>query len=383
MKKARKSGQKTNGTAKNVFTRRKFRLSRLILPAAVVLVLAAVVLLAVLLEGGGDGEPSGSGDSSSTQPSSSETTAATETESEAEESGAWVIEGENAYYQDSSGEFYTGAHTIDGTEYVFSDDGALQDGWVTVDNIRYHFAGGVLSKGTVVIDGITRYINADGTMFVGWYDNPNTGNRYYYDFETGASYKGWQEIDGKTYYFRADGTMARNEMVDGIALGADGAAAGDPGNTTTPPSTTAPPSTRPPVQPDPTVSAELGAELDNILATYGSSPRNIYDYVHDHFTYKWAAEGSIAENAQHMLDYGTGSCYNFASLTYLLFRRAGYDAYYVTGKGWQPGDYHCWVLAYFDGGWYYVDSLYVRSAKLTAEQLEAKGYEWDKSAYPS
>ena len=84
-----------------------------------------------------------------------------------------------------------------------------------------------------------------------------------------------------------------------------------------------------------------------------------------------------------MLDYGTGSCYNFAALTYLLFQRAGYDVYYVTGKGWQPGDYHCWILANFDGGWYYVDSLYVRSAKLTAAELTAKGYEWDKSELPS
>ena len=81
--------------------------------------------------------------------------------------------------------------------------------------------------------------------------------------------------------------------------------------------------------------------------------------------------------------YTSGSCYNFAALTYLLFQRAGYDVYYVTGLGWQHGTYHCWILANFDGGWYYVDSLYVRSAKLTADELTKKGYKWDQNAFPS
>mgnify|MGYP002545873570 CR=1 FL=1 len=128
---------------------------------------------------------------------------------------------------------------------------------------------------------------------------------------------------------------------------------------------------------------ELEQRLDEILNQYGRTPKNIYDYVHDHYTYKWAAEKSLEENALHLLDYGTGSCYNFASLTYLLFQRAGYDVYYVTGLGWQHGTYHCWILANFDGGWYYVDSLYVRSAKMTAAEMEKKGYQWDKDAYPS
>lgn len=131
------------------------------------------------------------------------------------------------------------------------------------------------------------------------------------------------------------------------------------------------------------LTKELEQRLDEILNQYGRTPKNIYDYVHDHYTYKWAAEKSLEENALHLLDYGTGSCYNFASLTYLLFQRAGYDVYYVTGLGWQHGTYHCWILANFDGGWYYVDSLYVRSAKMTAAEMEKKGYQWDKDAYPS
>lgn len=135
-------------------------------------------------------------------------------------------------------------------------------------------------------------------------------------------------------------------------------------------------------EPEP-ATEELNVLLDQILAKYGSSPRDIYDYVHDHYKYKYTKERSTVENALHLLEYGTGSCYNFAALTYYLFQRAGYEVYYVTGIGWQHNSYHCWVLAYFDGGWYYVDSLYVRSAKLTADDLRRIGYKWDEDAYPS
>ena len=152
-----------------------------------------------------------------------------------------------------------------------------------------------------------------------------------------------------------------------------------------PTSTTAPsagPSTTANTKPTVTDAALL-ARLDDILATHGSTPLDIYNYVHDNFKYKSAPEKSIAENAQHLLDRKTGSCYHFAALTYLLFQRAGYDVYYVTGLGWQHGTYHCWILANFDGGWYYVDSLYVRSAKLTAADLTRIGYKWDADQFPS
>lgn len=154
----------------------------------------------------------------------------------------------------------------------------------------------------------------------------------------------------------------------------------DPTNPTDPTDPTEPTEPTTPIEPP---SEELIAKLDKILAKYGSSPRDIYDYVHDHYKYKYTREKSMVENALHLLEYGTGSCYNFASLTYYLFQRAGYEVYYVTGLGWQNNSYHCWILAYFDDGWYYVDSLYVRSAKLTADDLRRIGYSWDEDAYPS
>ncbi len=129
-------------------------------------------------------------------------------------------------------------------------------------------------------------------------------------------------------------------------------------------------------------SDQLNQKLDEILNKYGRTPRAIYDYVHDHYKYKYAPEKSKEENAMYLIENGTGSCYHFAALTYLLFKRAGYETYYVTGLGWQHHTYHCWIMAKFDGGWYHVDSLYVRSAKFTSARAREIGYEWDESNYP-
>ncbi len=150
--------------------------------------------------------------------------------------------------------------------------------------------------------------------------------------------------------------------------------------TTTAKPTTAQPTTKAPAAVD---TAALNQKLDAILNKHGRTPLAIYNYVHDNYKYKHAAEGSIEENALYLMENGTGSCYHFAALTYLLFKRAGYDTRYVTGLGWQTHTYHCWIMANFDGGWYHVDSLYVRSAKMTADTMKKIGYEWDESQYPS
>ena len=128
----------------------------------------------------------------------------------------------------------------------------------------------------------------------------------------------------------------------------------------------------------------LNQKLDDILAKNGRTPKAIYDYVHGHMTYKSMARGSSYEEmALYAIKYGKGSCYQFTALTYLLLKRAGYDAYYIDGNGWQGGGPHTWVMAYFDGGWYFIDSVYVRSAKLTRADLLRIGYKWDESQYPA
>lgn len=296
----------------------------------------------------------------------------------------WFLYNQCAYYGNAEGKISSGAHTVDGTQYTFADDGKLQSGWIQIGNLRYHFKDGVMSKGTTEIDGKTCYLNSDGSMFVGWYDAAN-GYRMYYDLETGVAFTGWHEIDGKHYCFDAAGFLYKDTTADGVPVDTTGAADEAAyqrlvGNT---------PASSGSVNQQTTTTAKavdtdaLNKKLDAVLKQYGRTPKNIYDYVHDHYTYKHAAEGSIEENALYLMENGTGSCYHFAALTYLLFKRAGYDTRYVTGLGWQNHTYHCWIMANFDGGWYFVDSLYVRSAKLTASDLKRIGYEWDEAAYPA
>ena len=289
----------------------------------------------------------------------------------------WFLYYEKAYYGTAEGRLLTGTHTIDGVEYTFSEAGALIDGWILIDNARYHFSEEKISKGTVEVEGKTRYFNSDGSMYVGWYTSPDN-KTLYYDFESGAAYTGWHTIDEKIYYFDRYGVLYRSTSVNGVKVDENGVATPEAYQAYLESTQQQESGTKPPVD-----IAALNAELDRILDTYGNSPQNIYDYVHDHYTYKYAIEETLTENAVHMLEYGTGSCYHFAALTYLLFERAGYEVQYVTGLGWQNRSYHCWIIAKFDDGWFYVDSLYVRSAKLTAADLRRIGYVWDEAAYPA
>ena len=327
----------------NANKRRNKEFVRLCLLGALVLIILCAAGLYLLLRGK---EPDKISPSSSLGSGVSSHSA-----SAAGETAGWFVQEGKAFYRGADGVLYTGSREVDGKTCRFLEDGALVKGWVNTGDTRYYAAGGLLVKG-------------------------------------------WQDIEGRRYYFGKDGVLACSTTIDGIALGEDGAAITSSPNTpasspttspknSTPVTSPATPTTTHPIKPTANLSAELARRLDDILERYGRTPRNIYDYVHDHYTYKYTAEKSLEENAQHLLDYGKGSCYNFAALTYLLFQRAGYDVYYVTGLGWQHGTYHCWILANFDGGWYYVDSLYVRSAKLTADELTKKGYKWDQNAFPS
>lgn len=87
----------------------------------------------------------------------------------------WVEADGNKYYYDADGNKYTGLNEIDGSIYVFEDDGCmLSGGWVTVSNNKY-------------------YLNSDGTAYIGWL-----------------------ELEGKTYYLQADGSAAVGETeIDG------------------------------------------------------------------------------------------------------------------------------------------------------------------------
>ena len=59
-------------------------------------------------------------------------------------------------------------------------------------------------------------------MQIGWLLKDQ---EWYYMDKTGAMQTGFQVINGKKYYFDEQGKMLKNTTVEGVVLGADGAAA--------------------------------------------------------------------------------------------------------------------------------------------------------------
>ena len=60
----------------------------------------------------------------------------------------------------------------------------------------------------------------------------------------------------------------------------------------------------------------------------------------------------------------------------------GYEVEFVRGLGWQNGTEHCWIMFKEADGWYFMDSLYVRSSKLTTKQCKDIGYKWNPHVHP-
>lgn len=191
---------------------------------------------------------------------------------------------------------------------------------------------------------------------------------------------GWYQIEykGKTAYISADYASATPPS----------------GVTAVPTSTTAATSAPTSVYPDATVPpmkgglteaqrTELYEGLQDIIATKGSDYQSIYTYVNKNKTYRSMAEGeSIEQMAYYAMTNKSSSCYYFASFTYLLMKQAGYQVSFVRGLGWQNGTEHCWIMFKDTDGWYFMDSLYVRSAKLTTKQCKEIGYKWNPDVHP-
>lgn len=128
---------------------------------------------------------------------------------------------------------------------------------------------------------------------------------------------------------------------------------------------------------------ELYEGLRDIIDEKGSDYQSIYTYVNKNKTYRSMAEGkSIEEMAYYTLTHKSASCYYFAAFTYLLMKEAGYEVSFVRGLGWQNGTEHCWIMFKEADGWYFMDSLYVRSAKLTTKQCKEIGYKWNPTIHP-
>ncbi len=125
---------------------------------------------------------------------------------------------------------------------------------------------------------------------------------------------------------------------------------------------------------DITVSDEMQESLDALIATYGDTAEAATHAVLAEMSYKSMEEtGTIAENAQFLLDTHKGACYQFASLTYILMQELGYEATYIVGQGRNVGNQHAWVSVVEDGETVYYDPCY-QVVSMTKEELEEFGY---------
>ena len=92
-------------------------------------------------------------------------------------------------------------YKILGKWYYFDENSYLKTGWMQWGPAWYYMdADGVMQTGWLELDGTQYYFNADGTMAVGW-------------FQIGPS---------KWHYFYESGAMARNTVIDGYTINADG-----------------------------------------------------------------------------------------------------------------------------------------------------------------
>lgn len=135
-----------------------------------------------------------------TDSETSETTAASEPQIE---NGWNFINNRWFYYSD--GIPASGTVEIDGENYLFAPNGALQTGWQTVKSLRKFFdyeTGKVLkgdySKTPIEINGVYYIISPVGRVQLGW--QTINGLRIYYDYETAQPVYGWIKYNDRYYY---------------------------------------------------------------------------------------------------------------------------------------------------------------------------------------
>ncbi len=148
------------------------------------------------------------------------------------------------YYYGADGAALTGLQKLGGKIYYFSPNGKLgygfivngadryyanakkgtvyQKKWFTKNGVRYYAMEDCrIATGLVVINGKTYVFSKTGRMYKTIRRTVN-GKTYYLGKDGAAITNTWKKIKGSYYYFTADGTMAKNTVVDGYKIGADG-----------------------------------------------------------------------------------------------------------------------------------------------------------------
>ena len=138
----------------------------------------------------------------------------------AKAANGWNKIGEKWYFLDDNGIMQTG--WVDGDGFYCNPDGAMVTGWQNIDGNWYYFdkeSGKKAAGGWKEIDHNWYFFDADGVMQTDWLD---VDGATYYLKPGGEMVTGWQKIGDFDYYFGSDGVLARNTVIDGYTVNADG-----------------------------------------------------------------------------------------------------------------------------------------------------------------
>ena len=111
---------------------------------------------------------------------------------------------------------------VDGDRFYCKPDGAMVTGWLNIDGSWYFFdeeSGVKAAGGWKKSKDAWYFFDAAGVMQTGWLD---VDGATYYLNDGGAMVTGWQKIGDFDYYFGSDGVLARNTVIDGYTVNADG-----------------------------------------------------------------------------------------------------------------------------------------------------------------
>ena len=267
-----------------------------------------------------------------------------------------IINNNEVYYMStSSGKGKNGFKTISGDLYCFENGIALR-GFQTIDDNIYYFAeDGKAAKGSIEIDGVKYYFSDSNTLLDGFVEKD--GKTYLYN--GGKLHNGWYFDNLDVYYF-TEGVMETNTKIGDVSFDGNGIA-----------------STKK------ITEATLPVCIRSILKDIGTSPKAIYNYVHNNFRYKLYAKSTPDNMVVRMLTNRRGACYDYAYLTKYLLEAAGYECIVIVGDSFTPtGTEHDWVLAKIDGVWRHIDTQKGTFMKTDA-QMRNLGYRWRTAGLPA
>ncbi len=270
------------------------------------------------------------------------------------------------HYNNPKGQPVTGWGTYKGRTYYFKN-GTPGSGLTWIDGKLYCLSDGLPVTGWRSFSDGKRYFTASGAAAIGFADID--GSRYYFD-GNGRMQLYYQTIGGKRYYFYSDGKMARNTVIEIYQADENGVLTNR--------------------------FSEISEDnLDEYIAylvrNNGNTSEKIYNYVKKNYLIRDTAKASIREMAIHILNTGSGACYNFASLAILMLQQAGYKARLVTGESRHAAE-HDWVLYEPQPGvWRHMDpyrnwlSIYAMTDALLEKYDDFQGcsYIWDRNLWTS